>query len=246
MHSATPSTWLRNPRQFGPSNAIPEWRAVSLIACCSLNPAAPVSAKPDANTIAPPMRRRPQAATASRMAAPGRHSTARSMSIGRSSIEGAQGRPNASLRLRLTRWMAPWYSKLLKLDSMVAPNDPGSGDIPTMAIDAGRSNLPTRMRLVLTASSVPTGFTSILGGLAAKLESPRPHARLGHDAGPFFIFTADEFAEFRGAAGHRLGAHGANPIPCLWIAQRRHDRGVERGNDLGRGAGWGHEPEPAY
>src|SRR5262252_1105655 len=141
--------------------------------------------------------------------------------------------------------MAPRYSKLCKLDSMAAPNDPGSGDIPTMAIDAGRSSRPTGMTALLAASAVTTGFASILGKPACNPASPLSRAGLIHHAGPFFIFGADELAELRRASGHRLGAHSANSVANHRIAQRRHDRGIECGNDIGRGASRSHEPEPA-
>src|SRR5215471_9969703 len=127
---------------------------------------------------------------------------------------------------------------------MIAPNDPGSGEIPTMAIDAGRSSRPTGVRALLVASAVTTGFASILGKPACNPASPLSRAGLLHHAGPFLIFGADELAELRRASGHRLGAHGANSVANQRIAQRRHDRGIERGNDLGRNAGRSDEPKP--
>ncbi len=101
--SDTPSAKLQKPMQFGPSMRTPAARAVLTRSSCSARPLSPTSANPDANTTAPPICLRPQAATASTTAGCGTTRTAASMPSGRSSMVGTQGRPLISLTRRLTR-----------------------------------------------------------------------------------------------------------------------------------------------
>ena len=86
--SAAPMPKLHSPMQFGPS--IADVRGARRCGKLFLfgAPASPISAKPDANTIAPPTPRRPHAAIASITTVCGTTSTAASTPCGKSSMLG--------------------------------------------------------------------------------------------------------------------------------------------------------------
>ena len=86
--SAAPSAKLHMPMQLGPSIATPAARAATASFSWSARPASPTSAKPEANTIAPPTPRRPHAVMASAAAVCGTTSTATSTPCGSASMPG--------------------------------------------------------------------------------------------------------------------------------------------------------------
>ncbi len=82
-----PHRALNRPRQFGPSSRMPCARAPSAMRACSAAPSAPVSAKPELNTIAAPTPARPSSSTVALAASAGTATTATSGTRGRSATE---------------------------------------------------------------------------------------------------------------------------------------------------------------
>jgi hypothetical protein len=118
---------------------IPLLVAISLIWSCAMRPSAFASAKPEEKMMTPPTLRRSQASTVSLTLACGIANTAQSTDSGKLSTEAKQGRPPMLERLGFIKYTSPRYSARSRFSMMLAPKEPGVGEAPTIAIEAGQS-----------------------------------------------------------------------------------------------------------
>jgi hypothetical protein len=68
---------------------------------------------------------------------------------------------------------------------------------------------------------------------------------LGDQLPPFCAFALDEFCKSLRRSGCGFGAENADFLDRGGIAQRLHEGGIQRADDLGRRAGGRDDPEPA-